>query len=130
MSATPTPTPASQRSLLSRWTRTQNEVDADRLENDATASGATHIRDCPGGCTVTVTGRLRSVTLRPVANAPAVEADLYDGTGRLNVVFLGRRRIPGITPGRRMVVHGRIILRDGERSMVNPRYELLPSVAE
>jgi RecG-like helicase len=115
---------------MSRWTRSQTEVDADRLESNATAHGATHIRDCPGGCTVTVTGRLRSVTLRPIANAPAVEADLWDGTGRLTVIFLGRRRIPGISPGRHIVVHGRTIMRDGERSMVNPRYELLPAAAE
>jgi RecG-like helicase len=112
---------------LLRFTRTQTEVDADRLESDSEAHGHSHIRDCAGGCTVTVGGRLRSVTLRPVANAPAVEAELWDGTGRLTLLFLGRRRIPGIAPGRHVVVHGRAIVRDGERTMVNPRYELLPS---
>ena len=116
--------------VFSRWTRSQAEVDADRLETVATEAGATHIRDCPGGCQVTVTGRLRSVTLRPVANAPAVEADLWDGTGRVSVLWLGRRRIPGITPGRQLVVHGRVIMRDGARLMVNPRYELLPAATE
>ncbi len=118
------------RGLFSRFTRSQTEVDADRLESEATAHGATHIRDCAGGCTSTVTGRLRSVTLRPVAKAPAVEAELWDGTGRLTLLFLGRRRIPGITPGRHLVAHGRAIVRDGERTMVNPRYELLPVSAE
>jgi hypothetical protein len=78
----------------------------------------------------TVSGRLRSVTLRPVGKAPAVEAELWDGTGRMTLLFLGRRRIPGITPGRHVVVHGRAILRDGDRTMVNPRYELLPASAE
>ncbi|MFN8167292.1 MAG: OB-fold nucleic acid binding domain-containing protein [Candidatus Nanopelagicales bacterium] len=119
-----------RRSAISRWARTQAEMDADRLESEATEHGATHIRDCPGGCTVTITGRLRSVTLRPVANAPAVEADLWDGTGRITVLWLGRRRIPGITPGRHLVVHGRVIMRDDGRLMVNPRYELLPAVQE
>ena len=118
------------RGLFARLTRSQAEVDADRLEIEATEHGATHIRDCPGGCVVTITGRLRSVTLRPVANSPAVEADLWDGTGRMTVLWLGRRRIPGITPGRHIVVHGRAILRDGERLMVNPRYELVPASAE
>jgi len=78
----------------------------------------------------TITGRLRSVTIRPVSKSPAVEAELWDGTGRLTLVFLGRRQIPGITPGRQVVVHGRAIVLDGEPSMVNPRYELLPVVME
>ncbi|MDA8434950.1 MAG: OB-fold nucleic acid binding domain-containing protein [Actinomycetales bacterium] len=120
----------SSRGLFGRFTRSQTEVDADRLEDDATDLGATHIRDCVGGTTATVTGRLRSVTLRPVAKAPAVEAELWDGTGRMTLLFLGRRRIPGITPGRHVVVHGRPICRDGETAMVNPRYELLPPAAE
>ena len=116
--------------LFTRWTRTQSEVDADRLEDEATSHGATHIRDCVGGTPTTVIGRLRSVTLRPAAKAPAVEAELWDGTGRMTLLFLGRRRIPGITPGRHVVVHGRAIVRDGERTMVNPRFELLPTSAE
>ncbi len=120
----------SSRGLFGRFTRSQTEVDADQLEDDATGLGATHIRDCVGGTTATVTGRLRSVTLRPVAKAPAVEAELWDGTGRMTLLFLGRRRIPGITPGRHVVVHGRPICRDGETAMVNPRYELLPPAAE
>ncbi len=125
--ATTSPT---RRGALERWTQTQAELDADRLETEAFDQGATHIRDCPGGCTVTITGRLRSVTLRPAATAPAVEADLWDGTGRLTVLWLGRRRIAGITPGRHVVVHGRVILRGEERLMVNPRYELLPTTSE
>ncbi len=122
--------PTSRPGVFAKMTRTQSEVDADQLEDQATAHGATHIRDCTGGTTTTITGRLRSVTLRPAAKAPAVEAELWDGTGRLTLLFLGRRRIPGITPGRHIVVHGRPIVRDGERAMVNPRYQLLPSTAE
>jgi len=121
---------ASSPGFFRRFTRTQTQVDADRLEDEARHIGATHIRDCVGGSTTTVTGRLRSVTLRPVAKAPAVEAELWDGTGRITLLFLGRRRIPGITPGRHVVVHGRPIARDGETAMVNPRYELLPAVPE
>jgi hypothetical protein len=115
------------RSLLARLAQDQTAQDADRLEQAARDLGATHIRDCPGGCTITVHGRLRSVTLRPVASAPAVEAELWDGTGLMRLLFLGRRRIPGVTPGRSVQVTGRAILRDGERTMVNPRYRLLPA---
>lgn len=119
-----------RRGILGRFLSSQAELDADRLETEATAIGATLVKDCQGGCVSTVQGRLRSVTLRPVGRAPAVEAELYDGTGRLTLLFLGRRRIPGITPGRSIVVHGRAIVRDGERTMVNPRYELRPTSGE
>lgn len=116
--------------LLERLTRSQSELDADRLQEESEVKGATLVKDCQGGCTSTIQGRLRSVTLRPVGKAPAVEAELWDGSGRLTLLFLGRRRIPGITPGRSIVVHGRAIVREGDRTMVNPRYELLPSSAE
>ena len=110
--------------------KSQDEATDDALQQHSAVHGASLIRDCVSGTGTTVAGRLRSVTLRPVANAPAVEAELYDGTGRMTLLFLGRRRIPGITPGRRLVVTGRPILRDGERHMVNPRYTLLPGSAE
>jgi hypothetical protein len=119
-----------RRGFFERFTRSQTEVDADTLEDHSATVGATHIRDCVGGTTTTVTGRLRSVTLGPVSTAPTLEAELWDGTGRMTLVFLGRRRIPGIAPGRHVVVHGRPICRDGVTAMVNPRYELLPASAE
>jgi len=120
-----------RRGFLSRYTRTDDEMRADVMQEESShVTGATLIRDCVAGTPSTVAGRLRSVTLRPVANAPAVEAELYDGSARMTLLFLGRRRIPGITPGRRLVVTGRPIERDGERHMVNPRYTLLPASAE
>lgn len=123
-------TTRTRRGLFSRLSRSASELDADELEERSVGIGASHVRDCTVGTSTTVGGRLRSVTLRPVASAPAVEAELWDGTGRLNLLFLGRRRIPGITPGRHVVVTGRPILRDGEWTMVNPKYVLTPSSAE
>jgi hypothetical protein len=119
-----------RRGLFARMARSQNQLDADRLEETSIDHGATHVRDCTAGERAVVIGRLRSVTLRPVASAPAVEAELWDGTGRMRLLFLGRRRIPGITPGRSVVVTGRPIIRDGEWTMVNPRYSLQPTTAE
>jgi len=117
---------SSRPGLLQRFTRTQTEVDADRLEGRARHPGAAHVRDCIGGTTTTVTGPLRSAMLRPVVTAPVVEAELGDGTGRRTLLVLGRRRIPGITPGRVVVVHRPPIVRDGEAALVHPRDQLLP----
>ena len=75
---------------------------------------------------VTVSGTLRTVTLRPRAGVPALEAELYDGSGTVSLVWLGRRRVPGIEPGRVIVADGRITYHQGGPVIYNPRYELRP----
>ncbi len=117
------------RDVLRRLRSTETELDAERLEEAAIGSGADRIRDCAGGVPTSVVGRLRNVTLRPGQQTPAVEATLYDGTGEMTLLFLGRRRIPGITAGRPLAAYGRPVVRDGVPLMVNPRYELLPTDA-
>jgi hypothetical protein len=74
-----------------------------------------------------VTGTLRTVTLRPRGPSLTMEADLWDGTGNITLVWLGRRDIPGIEPGRRILVHGRLADIKGEPTIFNPQYELRPS---
>ena len=74
--------------------------EADDLQQQVNKTGATPILDCCRGQVVTACGVLRSVTVRPVAGSPALEADLYDGSGHLRLVWLGRRHIHGIEAGR------------------------------
>ncbi|HYK29663.1 MAG TPA: amino acid permease [Streptosporangiaceae bacterium] len=78
---------------------------------------------------VDVAGTLRAVTLRPKGNSLTMEAELWDGTGRVLLVWLGRREIAGIEPGRKIIVHGRLTTIKGERTIYNPSYELQPSAA-
>ena len=54
------------------------------------------------------------MTLRPRGGVPALEAELYDGSGVITLVWLGRRRIAGIAPGRPLEVEGRIGVQDGQ----------------
>ncbi|QAY71241.1 OB-fold nucleic acid binding domain-containing protein [Xylanimonas protaetiae] len=75
-------------------------------------------------------GVLRSVVLRPRQGVPSVEAELYDGSGSLDLVWLGRRTIAGIEPGRRIRVDGMVCEAEGRRTMYNPRYELKPRAGE
>jgi hypothetical protein len=67
------------------------------------------------------------VTLRPRGGTPSLEAQLYDGTGTVELIWLGRRRIGGIEPGRSVVAFGLITDCDGRRTMFNPLYELMPN---
>ncbi|MGB6458144.1 MAG: OB-fold nucleic acid binding domain-containing protein [Streptosporangiaceae bacterium] len=75
---------------------------------------------------VDVAGTLRAVTLRPRGSTLTMEAELWDGTGRVLLVWLGRREIPGIEPGRKLIVRGRLTSLKGERVIYNPAYELQP----
>jgi hypothetical protein len=42
----------------------------------------------------------------------------------VTLVFLGRRSIAGIEPGRQLTARGRIAIRDGRKVIYNPYYEL------
>ena len=75
---------------------------------------------------VVVNGVLRTVTLRPRGGVPALEAELDDGSGVITVVWLGRRRITGVDPGRSVTVAGCIGRQGDVPIMFNPRYELRP----
>jgi amino acid transporter len=75
---------------------------------------------------VNVAGTLRAVTIRPRGGSLTMQAELWDGTGRVLLVWLGRRDIAGIEPGRKIVVRGRLTSMKGERAIYNPSYELQP----
>jgi hypothetical protein len=111
------------RRSISRWAN-QDRDEARELRKDTRKAGLVTIADAPARQRVVVQGTLRTVTLRPRGGVPALEAELYDGSGSINVIWLGRRRIGGITPGRAIRVEGRIGEQDGERIMFNPRYDL------
>jgi RecG-like helicase len=71
-------------------------------------------------------GRVRSVSVSPVKGSPALEAELYDSSGGITLVFYGRRSISGVEPGARMRVEGMIGEMAGHLAMANPTYRLLP----
>ncbi len=112
---------------LYRLTCDESVLEAEQLQDQVEEVGATPVNACSMRGNVCVTGTIRSVTLKSLAGAPSLEAEVYDGTGAITAIFLGRRRICGIEAGRSIVLRGRITEREGERSIYNPRYELLPA---
>lgn len=121
--------PGRFRRALSRLVAGEDEIDARDLQDEAAQAGATAVARCTLGGEVCVSGTLKSVVLRPLAGVPTLEADLYDGTGSVTLVFLGRRRIRGIEPGRSLVARGRMTTRESRPTLYNPAYELRPSGA-
>jgi hypothetical protein len=124
--APPAGRPGFVRRLISRLSAGTDELDAADLLAAIPAQGATPIARCRERETVCILGSLRTVTFRPRAGVPALQAELWDGTGAVTVVWLGRRSIPGITPGRAIKLRGRITTLRGQRVIYNPIYELRP----
>lgn len=112
---------------------------ADRPLTSGTDTGA--IRDLPSRGRVTCRGFIESVTIVPVQEAPAFSAivtdvDKYDptagpapagapGRDRVRLIWLGRRRVPGIAAGTQLRFEGMVAERDGIATIFNPRYEII-----
>ena len=112
------------RKMLRKLTSDVEVLDADDLTEDAAKSGAQRAAECACGQEVTVLGRLRSVDFCPQDAEASLEAELFDGTEGVTLIWMGRRRIPGIEPGRTMRVRGRLSVRDGRKVLYNPYYEI------
>jgi RecG-like helicase len=78
-----------------------------------------------GGPKVIVEGRVRSVEIRPVEQNCVFECTVADDTGALIARFYGRTGIPGVGPGTRVRLEGKVSVRSGGPVMTNPAYELV-----
>ncbi|MEP7764139.1 OB-fold nucleic acid binding domain-containing protein [Sanguibacter sp. 25GB23B1] len=103
----------------------QEEIAADEERTDSSAqAGCTAVAKAGNRERVVISGVVRSVILRPRQGVPALEAELYDGSASVDLVWLGRRQIAGIEPGRRVRVEGLVCQMGGRPMIYNPRYEL------
>ena len=116
------------RDLFRRLTVSDAELDRERLRQFCRdLPGVTPIGDAQPREEVTVAGEISSLRIVPRAGTPSLEATVSDGSGSIVVVWTGRRHIPGVAPGKRLVLSGRGAPQGaGNRLTVfNPRYELL-----
>lgn len=101
-------------------------------------TGALPVSRLPEKGRVTCQGRIDSVTFLPADQAAAFSAIVSDAgpgkaqaapaggrRGRLRVVWLGRRRVPGIETGAEIRLEGMLSRSAGLPTMFNPRYEIL-----
>lgn len=115
---------SSLKRFLQRLTATEDELEAESLQRESAKSGCMLAGQCRRGQFVAVSGRLRTVVYTPRTNLPTLEADLYDGSDTVTLVWLGRRHIAGIEPGRQVTARGRVAVRDDRKVIYNPYYEL------
>ncbi len=109
--------------------RSEADVEADEIAQECNRPDCVTIRTLEPGSYVTITGTAHSISVPPKSESPQVRVDLYDGSGMVELIWLGRRAIAGIEPGSYLTVRGRVARAPhGDRlCMYNPAYELLPA---
>ena len=113
---------------LRRFLDKLSESDEARLSHEiedwaASVPGSVRIADAPMREPVTLAGMVRRITVFPMEDNESLEALVSDGTGEVVVVFMGRRSIPGLDLGTRVVVQGVVGEQRGIKRMTNPRFE-------
>jgi hypothetical protein len=111
------------RKFVDRLTKPTDQVDREHLAEWCTNAGLVALDDVEIRRPVRVGGEVRSIRIVPRAGAVELEVTISDGQGVLTAVFLGRRKILGISPGRRVFLEG-VVTKDGTaKVMYNPLYE-------
>ncbi|MFT4199397.1 OB-fold nucleic acid binding domain-containing protein [Gordonia sp. (in: high G+C Gram-positive bacteria)] len=98
--------------------------DAAEIADESRSQGAQQASDCCRGEQVRIFGELRSVEMCSKNGKTGVVAEFFDGTDTVKLKWLGRNRIPGIEPGRKLWVSGRVGEIDGVKVIFNPYYDL------
>ena len=111
-----------------RFFRRMAESDESRYSADIrgwcdNVPGTVRIADVQPRSRVKLAGVVRRITVKPLEGHESLEALLYDGTGEVTVVWMGRRSIPGLNLGTRLIVEGVLAEQRGERRIVNPAFE-------
>lgn len=118
--------------MFKRLFRRLSQDEGDRraaqiLEWARTVPGATLIADAEPRTVARVAGVVESLRVRPREGVQAVEAVVGDGSGTITAVWLGRRSVPGLMLGSRLVLEGRL---GGDRArlqVMNPTFEFAPT---
>jgi hypothetical protein len=112
------------RRFLSRLAETDEQRLAEELRAWAESiPGTVRIADAEPRSKVRLAGMVRRITVRPIEGFEALEIVLSDGTGVVSARWLGRRKIPGLALGSRLIVEGVLGQEQGARRIVNPTFE-------
>ena len=97
----------------------------ERILSTVAPAGTTPINQLNARSRARVSGRVHSVRVQPGMGRSSLEVTLVDETGRLALIFQGRRLLPGVEPGSRLIVEGMVGIRGRRRTMTNPGYTLI-----
>ncbi len=117
------------REFVHRLVTPVDELQREELASFCEQMPTTSIVDVQPRQRVRVVGEIEYVRTVPRAGAPSLEVGITDGHDRVLAEFLGRRSVPGIQVGRRLIISGVAAPEGRIFRIVNPEYELLPSPA-
>jgi RecG-like helicase len=111
-----------------RFFRRMAESDEQRYGEEILAwaqnvPGSVRIAEAQPRSRVKLAGVVRRITVRPLEGNESLEAILFDGTGEVTVMWMGRRAIRGLSLGTRLIVEGLLAEQRSERRLVNPTFE-------
>ena len=117
--------------MLKRLFRKLSQDEGDRRaatirEWAGSVSGATPISHVRAREAARVAGVIESLRVRPREGLPVLEAVVGDGSGTVTAVWLGRRQIPGVVLGARVVLEGRFGGSSTGLQVMNPTFEFAP----
>ena len=102
------------------------ELDRTRLQDRYSGLDITSICDVRLREPARLGGEVQGLRVVPRSGSSSLEVTVTDGSGRAVGVFLGRRSLPGVTPGRGVVLEGVPRKEGGRCVLLNPAYTLLP----
>ncbi len=112
------------RNLVGRLTKPTEQLDRERLVEWCASTGCSRIGAVTPREPARLAGEVRSIRIVPRAGADALEVTISDGDALLTAVFLGRRKIVGFAPGRRVLLDGVVTVEGRRRLIYNPKYTL------
>ena len=126
---------AAQEKALPAAPRSDDEIVREKVKDQPVPAPAEPRPDGTspiGGVTwrqrVVVEGRITSVQIGTSAGK-SLEAQLFDDTGGVRLLFMGRASIPGIEPGTWVRASGTVGEYKGHLALANPTYELIDDPA-
>ncbi len=113
--------------LFRRFTQDEGERRAESIRDWAAAvPGTTRIEAIEPRSVAKIAGVVKTLRVRPREGLQAFEADVTDGSGTVTAVWLGRRGVPGLSIGSRIVLEGRLGGEPSRLQVVNPSFEFAP----
>ncbi len=82
------------------------------------------VGDAPTRSRVVLRGLVVDVEVVSWGGGPVLEVTISDGSGAMQLSFLGRHRIGGLEPGRVVTAAGTVGRRCGRQLLINPLYWL------
>lgn len=112
------------RNLVGRASASRDDINALEEQATAKAEGTIPIGKVKARQKVRLSGTLQALTFHPATQGPRLSALLYDGSGSIELVWMGRKEIPGIEPGKHLIVEGTVLSSAGRLRMMNPAYRI------